>query len=51
MATEIPPEWYQHDTAALSRLIERLYKRRLSVRQLIDKFRLSTINPFPNWKE
>jgi len=51
LATEIPPEWYQHDTAALSRLIERLYKRRLSVRQLIDKFRLSTINPFPNWKE
>jgi len=50
IATEIPPEWYQHDTAALSRLIERLYKRRLSVRQLINKFRLSTINPFPNWK-
>src|SRR5215467_3101581 len=22
LATEIPPEWYQHDTVALSRLIE-----------------------------
>ncbi len=50
LATEIPPEWYLHDTAALSRLIERLYKRRLSVRQLINKFRGSTINPFPKWK-
>lgn len=50
LATEIPPEWYLHDTAALSRLIERLYKRRLSVRQLIDKFRTSTANPFPKWK-
>jgi hypothetical protein len=50
IATEIPSEWYQHDAAALSRLIERLYKRRLSVRELINKFRLSTINPFPRWK-
>jgi hypothetical protein len=50
LATEIPPEWYQHDTAALSRLIERLYKRRSSVRQLINKFRTSTANPFPRWK-
>jgi hypothetical protein len=51
IATEIPPEWYQHDTEALSRLIERLYKRRLSVRKLIDKFRTSGSNPFPRWKE
>jgi hypothetical protein len=50
LATEIPPEWYQHDSAALSRLIERLYKRRSSVRELINKFRLSTSNPFPKWK-
>lgn len=50
IATEIPPEWYQHDTEALSRLIERLYKRRLFVRHLIDKFRTSGSNPFPKWK-
>lgn len=50
IATEIPPEWYQHDSDALSRLIERIYKHRLSVRQRIDKFRLSTANPFPKWK-
>lgn len=51
LATEIPPEWYQHDTAALSRLIERLYRRRSSLRNLISKFRFSSINPFPHWKE
>lgn len=50
-ATEIPLEWYQHDTAALSRLIERLYRRRSSVRDLVGKFRMSSINPFPLWKE
>lgn len=50
IATEIPPEWYQHDTESLSRLIERLYKRRLSVRELIDQFRTSDTNPFPRWK-
>lgn len=50
IATEIPPEWYQHDSAALSRLIERLYKRRSSVRDLINKFRGSSSNPFPRWK-
>lgn len=50
IATEIPPEWYQHDTTALSRLIERLYKRRLSVRELVNKFRTSS-NPFPRWEE
>jgi hypothetical protein len=51
LATEIPPEWYQHDTAALSRLIERLYRRRLSVRDLISRLHRSSINPFPCWKE
>lgn len=51
LATEIPSEWYQHDTEALSRLIERLYKRRFSVRDVIDRFRMSDINPFPRWKE
>jgi hypothetical protein len=48
-ATEIPPEWYGHDGAALSRLVERLYRRRLSVRKLLTKVRMSDLNPFPNW--
>lgn len=50
LATEVPAEWYQHDTAALSRLIEQLYTRRSEVRKLITSFRNSSINPFPEWR-
>lgn len=50
LATEIPPEWYQHDTAALSRLIERLYKRRFGVRQMIRNLCNAECIPFPRWK-
>ena len=49
-AMEIPPEWYQHDTIALSRLIERLHKRRSMIRDLITNFRTSAHDTFPNWK-
>jgi hypothetical protein len=49
-AMEIPPEWYQHDTTALSRLIERLHKRRSMIRDLITSFRTSAHDTFPNWK-
>jgi hypothetical protein len=48
-ATEIPPEWYGHHTESLSRLIERLYRRRGSIRDLITRLRYSANNPFPNW--
>jgi hypothetical protein len=50
-ATEIPPEWYQHETDALARLIERLYRRRSVIRELITIFRKSGNTPFPNWME
>lgn len=46
---EVPPQWYEHDSEALSRLIESLYQRRSLVRDLITSFRNSTRNPFPNW--
>jgi hypothetical protein len=49
-ATEIPPEWYAHDTDALSRLVERLYRRRSIIRDLITAFRNSKRHPFPNWR-
>ncbi len=49
LATEIPPEWYNHHAEALSRLIERLYRRRFLVRHLITEFRQSRHKPFPNW--
>jgi len=49
IAREIPPEWYRHNSTALTRLIESLYERRLAVRDLITGFRNSTRNPFPRW--
>jgi hypothetical protein len=49
IARNVPEEWYQHDTEALSRLIESLHQRCSLVRDLITSFRTSTRNPFPNW--
>jgi hypothetical protein len=51
IAHEIPPEWYEHNSEALSRLIESLYQRRSLVCDLITGFRNSTRNPFPNWTD
>ncbi len=46
----MPEEWWSaHDSDALSRLIETLYQRRSSIRDLITAFRNSSRNPFPNW--
>jgi hypothetical protein len=50
IATEIPAEWYEFDTAGLNRLIEELYSRRSAIRGLITAFRHSTRTPFPNWR-
>jgi hypothetical protein len=49
IAEEIPSEWYgeRHD---MDRLVDSLFERRKAVRRLIDKFRSSPRNPFPNWK-
>jgi hypothetical protein len=49
-AAQIPPEWYGGDWDALERLIERLYRRRERVRELILSARHSGREPFPNWK-
>jgi hypothetical protein len=49
-AAQIPPEWYGGDWGALERLIERLYRRRERVRELILSARNSGREPFPNWK-
>src|ERR1700739_3393451 len=49
IAQGIPPQWYEHDSEALSRLIESLHQRRSLVRDLITSFRNSTRTPFPNW--
>jgi len=49
-AAQIPPEWYAGDWNALERLLERLYRRRERVRELILSARNSGRDPFPNWK-
>src|SRR5271157_4406297 len=48
IADEIPCEWYG-ERAELQRLLDLLLERRSIVRQLIDDFRTSSRNPFPNW--
>jgi hypothetical protein len=47
----MPKEWWcRHGPMEdLFRLIESLYQRRSSIRDLIVTFRNSTRNPFPNW--
>jgi hypothetical protein len=50
-ARDIPTEWYDNDSSALSRLIEQLYHRKSMVRDLIVNFRDSTRAPFPNWRQ
>jgi hypothetical protein len=49
LASQIPEEWYGHETESLCRLIEELYRRRSKVRDLLTAFRNSARNPFPNW--
>lgn len=49
IAETVPPEWYEGDAAALETLAEQLIKRRARVRDLIDGFRESSREPFPNW--
>ena len=49
-AAQIPPEWYGGDWDELERLLERLYRRRERVRELLLAARNSGRDPFPNWK-
>lgn len=49
-AAQIPPEWYGGDWNEMERLLERLYRRRSRVRELIFSARNSGRDPFPNWK-
>ena len=48
IADEIPCEW-DGERDELQRLLDRLLERRSRVRQLIEDFRSSSRNPFPNW--
>lgn len=46
---EIPAEWYESDSAELERLVEAIFNRRTAIRSLIQAFRTSSRNPFPQW--
>ncbi|MGA3211605.1 MAG: HipA family kinase [Terriglobales bacterium] len=48
IAGAIPTDWYG-DQDDLTRLIEQLWQRRREVRGLIEAFRTSSRNPFPDW--
>jgi len=49
VAEAVPPEWYGGNLTDLERLMEILLKRRSRLRELIDDFRNSNREPFPNW--
>ncbi len=50
IAQQVPPEWYDHDSHELDRLLNALLLRRGKVRDLILGFKNSSRNPFPNWR-
>jgi hypothetical protein len=45
----VPPEWYGGDPRVIEQLMETLLQRRPRVRTLIESFRDSSRQPFPNW--
>jgi hypothetical protein len=45
----VPPEWYGGVVAEIEQLVEELLVRRALVRELIEAFRDSDRQPFPNW--
>jgi hypothetical protein len=49
IAEEVPPEWYGGDPRTIEALMEMLLKRKGLLRELIDSFRGSNREPFPNW--
>ncbi|HEY6770713.1 MAG TPA: HipA family kinase [Candidatus Sulfotelmatobacter sp.] len=49
LAEEIPPEWYGGEWNELETLVRNLLSRRGTVRHLIEAFRISVRNPFPEW--
>jgi len=50
-AETVPPEWYEGDWEGMERLVASLTKRRGRVRELIEEFRMSSRQPFMNWRE
>jgi hypothetical protein len=49
-ATAVPPEWYNADSAAMTRLLEQLERRRSRIRELLLAVKKSSRQPFANWR-
>ncbi len=49
IAEAVPPEWYGGDPGTIEGLVGELIQRRGKVREMIDLFRMSEREPFPNW--
>jgi hypothetical protein len=49
-ADDIPPEWYESDRPALDELLERLNRRRSTVRETISSACKDSPRVFPNWR-
>lgn len=49
-AERVVPAWYDHRSEALEQVVEAVHARCGKIRSLIDGFRQSSRNPFPNWK-
>ena len=47
---EIPPEWYDDDYDALTRLLEQLEQRKRRIPELLLEAKNTTRQPFPNWR-
>jgi hypothetical protein len=49
LAEQVPPEWYGGALSEMEELVERMLVRRTRVPELIESFRSSSRQPFPNW--
>jgi hypothetical protein len=49
-ANEIPPEWYESDRPALDELLERLDRRRRTIRETVSAVCSASPRVFPNWR-
>ncbi len=49
IAELVPPEWYGGSLTEMEQLMERMLARRPRVRELIESFKESSREPFPNW--
>lgn len=50
LAEKTPPEWYNFDLDALYQLLERLWRRRRDVPDLVKAAKDTYRQPFPNWR-